>query len=215
MKKLIFPVLVVIVIFIIYYFNINNNIYYASVGDYLSFGINSSNNVDNNYSNNIKKYYKNKLDKYVNYSSIDDYRVMDLINDINNNKTIIYNNEEYKLQNILIKSNYITLSIGMNDLIYKNNLSYEYMDQLLNDIEDLFTLIRKYNKDRIDYLGFYNIIGNEILIDYANKRLEIICNKNKINYIDISNLNNYILQNIYPSNDGYNYITNQILNFTK
>lgn len=214
MKKILFTFLVFLMIFLIYYFNINNNIYYASIGDFLSYGINNLNSVDTNYSDNIKKSYSKKIDNYINYSSIDDYRVMDLVNDINDNKTITYNNKEYTLQNILIKANYITLSIGMNDLINKNKISYEYMDQLLNDIEKLLILIRKYNKDRIDYLSFYNIIDNQSLIEYANTRLKLMCDKNKINYIDISNLNIYILER-YPTNEGYNYITDQILNFTK
>lgn len=215
MKKIILTVLVFIAIFLIYYFNINEKIYYASMGDQLSYGINNFNKVENNYRNNIKEYYKNNLSNYVNYSNIDDYRVMDLINDINYNKTIIYKDKEYKLQNVLIKANYITLSIGMNDILNKNNISYEYIDQLLNDIENLFKLIRKYNKDRIDYLSFYNIINNKEIIDYTNNKLEKICEKNKINYIDISKLNTYVLQGQYPTNDGYTYITNQILNFTK
>ena len=89
------------------------------------------------------------------------------------------------------------------------------MDQLTNDINKLFKLIRKYNKDRIDFLGFYNIINNKQLIDYTNNRLKKICQRNKINYIDISELNNYIIKDNYPTNSGYTYITNKIINFTK
>ena len=190
MKKIIFTIFVFIIVFLIYFFNRNEKIYYTSIGDYLAFGINNFNNVDNNYSENIKNNYKNNLSNYINYSTIEDYRIMDLINDINYNKLIKYNNKEYKLQNILIKSNYITLSIGMNDILNKKNVSY-------------------------DYLGFYNIINNKDLIDYTNNRLKKICKENKINYIDISDLNSYILKDIYPTNEGYSYITNQILNFTK
>ena len=102
----------------------------------------------------------------------------------------------------------------MNDVINKKNISYKYIEQLLIDIEKLFKLIREYNKDKIDYLSFYNIINNKELIDYTNNRLEKMCKKYNINYIDISNLGDYILEGIYPSNSGYTYITNQILNFT-
>ena len=215
MKKIVFTLLIFVLIFLIYYFNTDKNIYYVSLGDQLSYGLNNSNKIENSYSKNIKKYYKNKLSKYVNYSNIDDYRIMDLINDINYNKIINYDNKEYKLQNILIKANYMTLSIGMNDLLNQKNITYEYVDQLLVDIENLFILIRKYNKDKIDFLSFYNIINNNELIDYTNNKLKKICKKNNINYIDISKLNNYILNGIYPTNNGYTYITNQILNFTK
>ena len=217
MKKIIFTILVVLIIFLIYFFNRSEKTYYVSLGDYLSYGINNLNNVNNSYSNNIKDHYKENLNNYVNYSNYDDYRVMDLINDINYNKGVIYEDKEYKLQNLLIKANLITLSIGMNDLIYKSKIKinlYEYTDELLSDIEKLLMLIRKYNKDEIYLLGFYNVIGNDSIIDYANKRLEIICRKNKINFVDITLLKNYIISGYYPTNEGYTYITNQILKFT-
>lgn len=218
MKKIIFTSLVVLITFFIYFFNRSEETFYVSLGDQLSYGINNFNTVNNSYSNNIKEYYKKNLYKYVNYSSYDDYRVMDLINDINYNKNITYEGKEYNLQNLLIKANLITLSIGMNDLIYKskyNTNNYEYTDTLLKDIENLFILIRKYNKDEIYFLSFYNVINNQDLIEYANKRLEIICKKNKIKFVDISLLNKYIINGIYPTNEGYTYITNRILNFTK
>lgn len=218
MKKIIFTVLVFLITFLIYFFNRSEKTYYVSLGDYLSYGINNYNKVNNSYSNNVKEYYKENLQNYVNYSTYDDYRVMDLINDINYNKVVEYDKKEYKLQNLLIKANLITLSIGMNDLIYKNKFEtnlYEYTDDLINDIEKLLVLIRKYNKDDIYLLGFYNVIGNDSLIEYANNRLEIICKKNKIKFVNIEGLNNYIVDSIYPTNDGYEYITNQILQFTK
>ena len=214
MKKLLFSASVIMVTFLIYYFNINNKIYYLSLGDYLAYGINNRNMVDNSYSINIKNACKNNLKNYVNYSTIDDYRVMDLINDINYNKTVLFEGKEYKLQNLLIKSNLITLSIGMNDLIYKKDVDYNYADNLINDISNLFMLIRKYNKDKIYYLGFYDIINNNDVINYINKRVEKICKKNKIIYIDISGLSKYFNNSLYPSNDGYSYIIDKV-NFTK
>ena len=179
MKRTILFLSVFIVVFIIYYYNSDKKIYYLSLGDYLSYGINNYEKIDNGYSITIKNKYKTILKNYVNYSTIDDYRVMDLINDIKYNKEIKYEEKKYKIQNLLIKANLITISIGMNDLIYKKNLNYEYADSLLNDIEDLLKLIRKYNKDKIYFLGFYNIINNSNLIEYTNKKLEKICNQNK------------------------------------
>ena len=215
MKKIIFTILIFIIVFLIYYLNINEKIYYVSIGDHISYGINNLEKVENNYGDNIKKYYGDNLLKYINYSNIEDYRVMDLINDINYNKEYIYKKNKYKIQNTLIKANHITVSIGINDVVNKNKISYEYIDELLVDIEELFILLKKYNKDRIDYLSFYNIINNKELIDYTNNKLKKLCNKYKINYIDISMLDKYIMENNYPNNNGYVYITNQILNFTK
>ena len=215
MKKLIYTGIIFIIVFFIYYFNASEKIYYVSIGDYLSYGINTFENLGSGYSDNLRKQYGKNLDKYINYSSIDDYRVMDLINDINYNKEVIYNNNEYKLQNLLIKANVITLSIGMNDLIYKKNIDYNYIDELLSDIESLVKLVRKYNKDKIYFLSFYNIINNSDIIEYANKRIKSICAKNNIIFVDISNLDSYMPTKTYPTNEGYNYITDRILNFTK
>ena len=211
MKKIIMTILVVIIVFLIYSFNVSEKTYYVSLGDQLAFGINNFDKINNNYSDNIKNNYKKTLKKYVNYSTLDDYRVMDLINDINYNKVVNYKNSEYKLQNLLIKANLITISIGMNDLIYKKDISYDYVDDLLDDINNLFNILRKYNKDQIYFLSFYNIINNEEIIDYANDKLKNICKKNKINYVDISKLDSYIIKGIYPTNDGYTYITDKIL----
>lgn len=218
MKKILFALFIFVIVFLIYSFNINKKVYYLSLGDYLSYGINNNKIVNNTYSNNLREYYKDNLENYVNYSVLDDYRVMDLYNDITSNKKIKFENKEYNIQNLLIKANLITISIGMNDLLYKieySNNIYDYTDELLNDIEKLLVLIRKYNKDKICVLGFYNIIDDLELINYANLKLNKICNQNKVVYVDISNLDKYILKDRYPTNDGYTYISNQILNFTK
>ena len=215
MKKSLLISFIIIITFLIYYFNVNHKIFYLSLGDYLSYGINNDNIVDNNYSDIIKNKNKYNLENYVNYSSIDDYRVMDLINDIKYNKEVVYKNNIFKLQNLLIKSNLITVSIGMNDLIYAKNIDYNYADQLLDDIEKLFIILRRYNKDKIYYLGFYNIIDNNDIIEYLNKNVKMICKEKNIKFVNINKLQNYInYNNNYPSNDGYFYIA-EMIDFAK
>ncbi len=215
MKKLFLALLVFITVFLIYFFNINKNIYYVSLGDNLSYGINNLEKIEINYNSEINKYYNKKICKYVNYSNLNDYRVMDLINDIKYNKTVNYNNKEYKFQNLLIKSNLLIISIGMNDIKNKENITYDYIDELLSDIEDLLVLIRKYNKDKIYFLSFYNVINNKDLIDYSNQKLNQMCYENKINYVDISKLDVYMINSTNPSNDGYKYISNKLITLLK
>ena len=215
MKKIIFIVFVIFTVLFIYSLNAKEKIYYASIGDHLSYGINNFNRINNSYSDNIKKYYKNSLNNYVNYSNINDYRVTDLISDINYNKVVKFKNHEYKLQNILVKANLITLSIGMNDIITKKNITYDYVDSVLKEIDNLFKIIRKYNKDKIYFLGFYDVINNKKIIEYANRRAEKICIKNKINYVNIEKLSDYIISDIYPTDDGYKYITDQVFTLLK
>ena len=116
MKKILFLMIIIVITFLIYYLNVSNKIYYFSIDNY-------------GYSKNIRESLKTKLQNSVIYSK-EDYRIMDLINDINNNKEIIYKDKKYTMDNLLIKANYITISIGMDDLIYKKEISYKYIDNL-------------------------------------------------------------------------------------
>ena len=194
MKKLIFLFLLILITLLIYYSNKSDKIYYFSIDNY-------------GYSKNVKASLKTKLSNYVIYDR-EDYRVMDLINDINDNKEFIYNNKTYTFDNLLVKANFITVSIGIDDLIYKEELSYDYIDQLLSDIEELLKTIRKYNKDKIYFVGFYKTKNMDKYLDYTNKKLKIVCENYNINYIDISNLKTI--------NQKSNlYISDKIINFTK
>ena len=168
--------LIVVLIFIIYIFNIKNDIFYFNVMDkkydYDTYNVLLNENLDN-------------VQKYISYEQ-DDYRVTDLIRDINDN--IIVNNR--KIQNILIKADIITLMIGNNELNYKiKNIDmtelFEYSNSLLEDLDDLFKLVRKYSKEKIFFIGFYN--SNEYyeeLYRYLNLRIKDMCDSYNIVYID-------------------------------
>ena len=132
---------------------------------------------------------------------------MDLINDINYNKEFIYKNKNYTLNNLLIKANYMTISIGMDDLIYRQEINYNYIDELIDDIEKLLVLIRKYNKDKIYFLSLYKSKNISKFVKYANKKIKKICEENKIDYVDISKLDKI-------NNKNKMYISDKIINFT-
>lgn len=166
MKRLILVLLLFLVVLIIYTFNVDRRVKYLYIG----------NTTYSNYNKIIKENYNPK--QYIEYIRNDDYRVTDLINEIKYNNVI--NNK--KIQNILIKSNVIVLNIGLYDIEYKKELNYKYVDELIVDLENLLTTIRKYNKDKIYFLGFNN--KNEYY-SYFNNRLEIICKSKKITYINI------------------------------
>ena len=168
--------LIVVLIFLIYTFNIKNDIFYFNVMDkkydYDTYNVLLNENLDN-------------VQKYISYEQ-DDYRLTDLIRDINDN--IIVNNR--KIQNILIKADIITLMIGNNELNYKiKNIDmtelFEYSNSLLEDLDDLFKLVRKYSKEKIFFIGFYN--SNEYyeeLYRYLNLRIKDMCDSYNIVYID-------------------------------
>lgn len=216
LKMLILPTIFIITILIINNTK-DNKIYYLSLGDELSKGINSSNYEDIGYSDLIKEYLKIK--KYTKEFTDTDIRIIDLIKKIENNEE-----KNISIQYALKKSNLITISIGLNEIYNKyignTNESdlYNYIDELMYNIDYLFKLIRKFNNKNIYILGYYNPTNDTNLdkyIKYANNKLIEISNSYNIKYIDLYNIfkNNLhlIYNNIYPNRDGYKLIANEIL----
>ena len=166
MKKILSILILIICVYLIYEGFLDRKTKYLYIG----------NTNYNEYNKAIKNKYNPK--KYIEYIRDDDYRVMDFKNEIIDNIEINGN----PFQNQLIKNNIIVLSIGINDLEYKKELNYQYVDELILDIEETLRLIRKYNKDKIYYLGYYN--KNEYY-QYINMTLQKICEEMNVKYINI------------------------------
>ena len=185
MKKIIVVIFCVILVFFIYIFTKDNKVLYFKVSDY------RYNNEDKRVINYLDN--KNLLEDYVIYENLDNYRVIDLINDIKNNKKINYKNKKYNINNLLVKSELIVLDIGHSDFLYyqsKDNDMYDYINEILNDFENLFILIRKNTKENIIMIFDYNID-----IEYRNylyERLKIKAEKYNINVIKADKLLKYV-----------------------
>ena len=207
MKKIIFIISILTLVFIIYYLNLDKEVYFLSISD------NTIINDKYMYQKTVDSYLDNKnlLEKSVIYYQDGDYRIIDLINDIEDN--IVFNNcdEKYTLDNVLIKADIITLSIGTNDLLY-NRLSdddmYEYVDEVMKDLDKLFELIRKYSKENVLVFNFYSLYNDE-LVGYANKRLEILVNKYEFKLIDISDMKEIV------SDGDYIMIGTKVIDYIK
>ena len=68
------------------------------------------------------------------------------------------------IKNALIKADLVTLSIGMNDFLYKMNLDveefsmeelYDYVDEMSEDTDTLLRLLREYCKEDIMMTNYY------------------------------------------------------------
>ena len=220
MKRIIFIIIIVIGIVIIYNITKDKKIYYLSLGDELTI-------QDDSYPIIIKEYLLNnkKLEKIVNEYYISNMRTVDLINMINNNKEIINNNKKTTIQNSLIKADIVTISIGTNDLTLKFAMSnlyneeeiYNYIDDYIIDLDSLLKLVRKYCKERIVFVGYYNFFNNNSLEKYYKyliSKVKKVTKKYNIYYLDIyDDLNNlnYRNNNNYPNKNGYTYIGQKII----
>ena len=181
-RFLIIVFLIFLLIFVIYSLNKDKKIYYFNI-------------MDNKYSfltyNRLLKKNIPNLEKYISYEK-EDIRITDLIRDIDDNKEI----DHKKIQNILVKADLITLSIGNNEINYKIKTAkvselYDYIDEVLNDLEKLLKQIRFYSKEKIYLIGFY--IDNDYyteLLNYINVKTADLCNNYNIVYLEQNNIFN-------------------------
>ncbi len=204
MKKILVTTLIIILIVIIYNIFKDNKIYYVSIS-----------NISDNYT--YKDYIKDYLDEldiledYIDISSMDD-RITDIIRNINDNK--VYGDKTF--QNILIKADLLTLSIGYNDLISKIDKysiynMYSYIDTFLIDLDNLFNVLRQFDKEKIVMLGYYNPYDNKYneIIKYINLKVEELAKKYNIEYVDIADITKYI-EDQYISIEGEHIIFDRI-----
>ncbi len=212
-NKIFFILVITVLVFIIYLTTLDRKIYYLNIGDSITM-------EDNNYGLLIKDYFqsKNKLEKYVSEFSNSDYRTTDLIRDIQDNRKVFSNHTNISLKNALIKADLVTLSIGTNDIYYKITTSspresYEYMDQVLVDLEELFELMREYCKEDIMFISYYNCYDDQYneIFDYMNHKLNDLALIYDIDVIDITNImSNNTMENRLPDKKQYQKIYEQM-----
>lgn len=218
-KIALFFCIVILSVFLIYLTTLNKDITYVSLGDFLSVGV-SSNGEDYGYSDYVNSYLKenHKVSLYTKDFSSGNARTTDLLRDIKENKSIIINKKARSLKNILIKADLLTVSVGMNDILSvmeTENIDniYDYLDTILVDMEEFFSVLRQYCKEDIIFIGFYNpYYGNKFYdscISYMNTKASYLAEKYNINYVDIYSFFNEHLEflpvigDIHPSVDGY------------
>ena len=229
MKKIIVIVVILLSIFFIYLNTIDKKVYYLALGDSIAAGVNASGTDNYGYSDYIKTYLENRdlLETYINEFAVSGYRSIDLKRDIEDNKKLTINDKNITLKNALIKADIVTLSIGANDFFYYLNANYtdvyDHINESLNDVENLFRLVREYCKEDIIVVGYYTpfeehekIDTMDEIIKFANKKLEELCNEYDMYFVDVFELfkENPYLPNpndIHPSIEGYEAISKEII----
>lgn len=225
--KLLVFIIVCLSIFLIFKENNNHNINYTAIGDNFALGENAYGQVDYGYSDYIKDYLSEnlKLNKYTKAFSKKDASINSLYQDISLNKKVLQDGKIINIKQTLRESNIVTISVGLNDLIYKicitNNLTESKLDEIISSIEldfnQLIKEIRKYYKKDIYIIGYYNIDSNTNKYQDAIKKLNKVYQSNsEVIYIDTYNLfkNNQEYQpnflNYYPTKEGYKAISKEI-----
>lgn len=227
--KLLIFILVIISIYLIYKLNNNNNLTYIALGDGYASGENSYGIVDYGYSDYLKDYLKknNNLNFYTKKFSSDDIMITTLYENIIINKKVQEQDRTINIKQSLRESSIVTLSIGLNDLIYKISLEENYitnskLDKIVNntykDFQSLIKEIKKYYLGEIYVIGYprKNIKDNNL--NEALRKLNNLYKDNEdVTYIDtyyiFKNNSNYLSNpnSIYPNIKGYKAISDEII----
>ena len=236
MKKILCLLIICLLVYTIYYFYHTDKKTYISIGDSLSVGIDSNGNTNYGYSNYLANYLKDKdlLKSYNNYFSTSGTRIIDLKNKLETNWTIKKDGKSLSLKKSLREAELVTLSVGMDDILTELTLSTVSVENLSNkeittlvdktieELDSLFKELRKYAKEDIIFIGFYNPLEEktltaERLYTYLITKTKNLCKTYDIEYLDIYNLfkknKDYINNptNIYPTTEAYQMIATKII----
>lgn len=183
MKKIIFLISCVLVVILIYVIKSDKKVIYFEISDNYIVGSNSV------------KYLSNKklLEDYVYFKNTNNYRLIDIYNDITNNKKISFNNKVYTINNLFIKSRYIVLNIGHTDLMYMSESTLEpldYIDSFISDYEDILKSIRSISKENIIVIFDYDL--KDKYNDYLYNKMKLLATHYDVNMVYKSELLNLI-----------------------
>lgn len=226
-QALIIFILICLSIFLIYKNNNKNNVNYTSLGDGFSLGKDSFGRIDYGYSDYVKDYLleNKKLNKYIKSFSDEKMNIEKLYEYILINKKITLKNKEFNLRNVLRETEILTMSIGLNDLIYgiatiQIKSPFE-VDNVINEIDinfnTLINEIKKYYKGKIYVIGYYKSpLYNSITNDSIEKLNKIFKENKDVVYIAIDNIindnNNFSNPNsYYPNRIGHKIISQKII----
>lgn len=220
---------IVISIFGIYHFFKNDKINYIALGDSLAEGMNPYGEVGYSYTDYFASYLKdnNMLSYYTKKYTKSGYTTNDIIT-------------ELKINNILKKdlreSDLVTISIGANDFLNSVNIKNldinnilklkDIVDSILPDLDDCINEVRKYSKEDMIIIGYYNPIpflfntsgkDLDILFAYIDDNYQKIADKYDCSYISLYQLfknNSSYLPNpadIHPNLEGYKAISEELM----
>ena len=216
--KLIIFILIIFVVFLIYKTNHINYYSYTVLGDGYALGINSYGIEDYGYSDFLKDQIKKeeKLKTYTKTFSRSDISINRLYESIITDEKKSINNIKKNIKQVLRESDLVTLSIGLNDIIYKISITPDITDKKVNTIVDNVTLelnqliveINKYYPKKVYLIGYPDIPMENIYIKKGKKRLnrnmKEISNTVYINTEECIHHEDFLKsKSFYPSKYGY------------
>lgn len=231
-KKLLILILLSLSVYFVYKLIDKKSLIYTTLGDSFSNGENSYGGYTYGYEDYLKDYLKknNNVELIDLYTSKNE-NISTLYNKILKNNSKIIGNNNYNIKKVISESSIITISIGLNDIIYEyyidKNVSksqykeYKVVEYIYNNFKKLMAEILKYKNKNIFIVGYpeKKVEYNKILKKLNNK-YKCYSKKNNITFIDTTNIldkNEYFdnQNTIFPNTKGYELIAKKIYNIYK
>lgn len=175
-KILVIFFLALIMSFIIYNVTLNNRKSILILGD--------NHLLDSNYKTYDKYLYDDLKDNVVFFNELfteEGKTYKDIINDIKDNKYVVFKNKNVYLNQLISKANIIILNANNSEYFKKCNKSKsiikEYNKKISNDIDSLIRIINKISTSKIIVIGNYCLNGKDYSSYYS-----------KYNYINMNEL---------------------------
>ncbi len=224
--KLMIFILVILTIFLIYKANHNNYFNYTSLGDGYALGITSYGNEDYGYSDYIKDRLEKerKLNHYIKGFSKKEQSINQLYENIVTNKKINSKKEEKNIKQTLRESDLVTMTIGLNDIVYHisitPNMNEYHLEKIMIEIEKeikkLIKEIKSYYQKEIYIIGYPEIPTKNYYIKQGIKKINQIYKRlDEVTYIsteDIIKKDDFLYsESIYPSKESYKKVAEEVL----
>lgn len=223
--KLLIFLLIIFVIFIIYKTNHYNYFNYTALGDGYALGINSYGDQGYGYSDFLRdRLQKEKKLNIYTKDFANKYQSINVLQEnIVSNKKIISKDIEKNIKQTLRESDLVTLTIGLNDLIYYIAITPNMNDYKLEkiivkiekDIKKLIDEINKYYQKEIYIIGYPEIpVKDKYTREGIQKINQVYMNLDNTIYIstdDIINNNDFLYsESIYPKTQAYKKVAEKV-----
>ena len=185
------------------------------MGDSVASGETSYNIDGISYNDYLKEYFKSKhlLKKYNDSYAFKNNKLEELLEDIKNN--VIDKKNNLNIQQIIHKSDIITISIGEEELIklqITKDLSKEVLDEYIYNYDELIKVLKDITDAKIVIIGLYeNKYLDKSNVIIVNSNLSNIAIKYNIVFININDL--MLNKEYYLDSNSYyfNYKAHEII----
>lgn len=224
MKKILFIFAIALIVLYIYLITQDTKIYYLALGDDITIGRRADNNTIYSFTNSVTKILEenNVHEKTITDFASSNYRTVDLFNDIKNNRKIENDGKDLTIKNAIIKADFITISIGMNDFInYINdyNILRQNIINLKYDMKILLKELRNISKEKIILIGIYNPKPENNRLDKIlmelNNLYNDVANEYNVDYLNIyDDIKKFQINgDIYLDIEGYRFISSRLISY--